>query len=361
MRRLTILIALVALAAACGSTVAETEPPEAPNAGELFVARPAGTSGPLTAYDGHSLGRRFELPSGLAAANGSAYYAFSEGRLRRFDPVTGRRLSAYDVAGDWKLAAVSASGRWVALSRARGRIRVLDARSGEIAHDLSLEGDFLVETVSSAGDFLFLQQTFPDGRYAVRGYDLRAGRLIEGSLATKGQTVLMAGVASGTIASPDGRWLLTVYVDTAKDTAFVHALNLADRLPICIDLPPCADCDVDDLRGWGLTLSPDGRTLYAANPALGRVAEVHLPTAVVINEARFRPEPGRSETRSAITADGSRVVFTNGKTVWSYDTHRAAARVVRTEAAGVADVAVTRNGDRVLLARPGREPVALPL
>jgi len=360
MLRLSILVAVVSLLAACGSTADEIAPAPEASTG-LFLARAAGTAGPLTAHDGHELTRRFELPRGIAAADGSAYYALSAGRLLRFDPLTGRRTASFPRLGDWRLEAVSANGRWVALSRAATRLVVVDGRSGATAHELALDGDFLVETISSDGDFLFLQQTFADGRYAVRGYDLREGRLLAGSLATKGETLVMAGVATGTIASPDGRWLLTVYIDTAKDAAFVHALNLVDRLPICIDLPPCADCDVADLRGWGLTLSPDGRTLYAANPALGRLAEVDLPTTSVVHESRFRPAAGGADTRSAVAPDGSRVVFTNGETVWSYDTRRGSASVLGSSFGPVADLGVSVDGARVLLARPGQRALAVSL
>ena len=73
----------------------------------------------------------------------------------------------------------------------------------------------------------------------MRGYDLAAGQLLPGSLGRKGETVEMQGDAGQVVASPDGRWLLTVYVETTSDTAFVHALNLIERIAICIPLPPC--------------------------------------------------------------------------------------------------------------------------
>ena len=36
----------------------------------------------------------------------------------------------------------------------------------------------------------------------------------------------MQGRAGQVVASPDGEWLLTLYVNTQSNTAFVHALNL---------------------------------------------------------------------------------------------------------------------------------------
>ncbi len=360
MKRLAALLALVPLAAACGASVKETTP-TAPTSASVFLARTAGASGPVTAYDGASLGRRFELPRGLRAADGSAHFALLGSQLRRYDPLTGRQTTSYDLNGKWSLAAVSATARWVVLSRGTTEVQVLDTKTGEAAHQFTLRGVFLVETISSEGDFLFLQQNFVDGRYAVRGYDLAAGTLLQGSLATKGETVLMQGVAAGTVASPDGRWLLTLYVDTQRNAAFVHALNIVDRFPLCIDMPPCPKCTVAQLRRWALALAPDGRTLFAANPAIGRVAEVHLPTSRVIHQSRFRPNPGTTDTRAAVSPDGSRFVFTNGRAVWSYDTHRGYARTLVTGVGSVADIGVSADSSRLFLARAGATPLALEL
>lgn len=213
---------------------------------------------------------------------------------------------------------VSSSGDWVALQRPGTRILVIDAKRGKTAHDLELGGDFRVETVSTAGDFLFLQQNFVNGSYAVRGYDLAAGQMLPGTLGRKGETVEMQGLAGQVVASPDGGWLLTVYVNTATNTAFVHALNLIERIAICISLPPCTKCAPEALKRWGLALAPDGRTLYAANPAIGSVATIDLPSYRVTAEGRFRPSPG-GPTRAKVSKDGSKLVFTNGRATWSFD------------------------------------------
>ena len=361
MKRLAVLLAAVPLAAACGGTVDEATPTAPTPSAGVFLAGTAGDSGPVTAYDRANLGRRFVLPRGLRAADGTAYFSLRGSELRRYDPLTGRRTRSYELNGTWTLAAVSATARWVVLSRGSTEVRVLDAETGETAHRLKLPGAFLVETISSEGDFLFLQQNFVDGRYAVRGYDLAAGTLLQGSLATKGETVLMQGVAADTVASPDGRWLLTLYVDTKRNAAFVHALNIVDRFPLCIDMPPCPKCTVAQLRRWALALAPDGRTLFAANPAIGRVAEVHLPTSRVIYQSRFKPDPGVTETRTAISPDGSRFVFTNGDAVWSYDTHRGYARTVVTGVESVADLGFSSDGQTLFIAKEDAAPVALAL
>ena len=357
MKRLAALLVFTFALAACGGTVEEAAPPATQAQGPVFLARTAGVSGPVTGYDTAGLNRRFELPGGIHAADGRSYYALKGSKLLRFSTLTGKVTRTYPVRGEWKLAGVSATGEWVALSRPGTRIRILDAEGGTFTHDLALSGKFTVETISTAGDFLFLQQNFVDGSYAVRGYDLAADQMLPGSLGTKGNTIQMTGVASQVVASPDGRWLLTMYVNTKSNMAFVHALNLIERVAICINMPPCKNCNRETLRGWGLGLAPDGRTLFAANPAAGRVATIYLPARRVIADSRFTPQPG-CETRTAVSPDGSQFAFTNGEKVWSFDTNGNWAQNVATDGGAVADLGFGPDG-KLLLARKGASLLAL--
>lgn len=253
MKRVAAVLATVPVLAGCAASVEEAvdDPRARPGASSLALAAapPAGA---------------------LRAADGSAVFAVRGRELVRFSPATDTRTGSWALPGRWRLGGVSANGRWVGLTRPGTEILVLDAATGTIAHELELAGRFRVETISVAGDFLFLQQDFVDGSYAVRGYDLARGQMLPGSLGTKGETVKMQGRAGQVVASPDGEWLLTLYVNTTSSTAFVHALNLFDKVPLCIVLPPCKDCDESDLGRWTLKLRGDGRTLVATHPALGR-------------------------------------------------------------------------------------------
>ena len=69
----------------------------------------------------------------------------------------------------------------------------------------------------------------------------------------------MAGLAWSGVGSPDGRWLLTLYLNTGRKLAFVHALDLVRSSPLCIFLPSNGASGA--LKRYGLTLSPDGRRL----------------------------------------------------------------------------------------------------
>ena len=265
MKRLAALIAAVPVLAACGASVDES------------AQDPAYRATRATAV----LARLPATGPGIRAADGSARFIVSGRKLIRFDPVTRRQTRSYDLGGAWKLEGVSANGRWVGLTRAGTEILVLDAETGRVVDELELSGNFVVETISVDGDFLFLQQNFVDGTYAVRGYDLVRNQMLPGSLGTKGQTLKMQGRAGQVVASPNGEWLLTLYVDTKSNTAFVHALNLFDRVPVCIVLPPCEKCDESELGQWTLRLRPDGLTVVATHPALGR-ALIDLPTGEVV-------------------------------------------------------------------------------
>ena len=250
MIRLATLLAATTILAACGSSVEEP------------ADRPALRA--LAASIAPSLR--------LEAADGRSSFAIVDGDLRRYSTHTGKLTRTYPLTGAWQLTGISATGDWVALQRAETEILVLDAKRGMVAHRLRLRGSFRVEAVSAAGDFLFLQQDFVDGSYAVRGYDLAVGQLLPGSLGRKGETVRMQGDAGQIVASRDGRWLLTVYVETTRNTAFVHALNLIERTAICVPLPPCKRCGAED---WTIALADDGRTLRASN-ASGRRTVLRL-------------------------------------------------------------------------------------
>ena len=120
-----------------------------------------------------------------------------------------------------------------------GHRRRTSSRSA-IVHRLELRGDFEVETVSRDGKRLFLIEHLPSAgspRYSVRLFDLSHDRLASKPLRGEGEPSVMAGLAWSGVGSPDGRWLLTLYLNTGRNVAFVHALDLVRSSPLCIFLP----------------------------------------------------------------------------------------------------------------------------
>ncbi len=355
MRRLALLTTLLSLPllAACGAN----ETTVAPESAEIILGRPLGPTGPLAGFDARSSEPRFELRDALAAADGSALYAMRDGAVEVFDPRSGERTGRISAPGDWDLAAVSADGAHVALVRGGTQVRVVETNTGQASHEVSLPEDYEVETVSPDGNFLFLIQHFADGAYSVRGYDLVAGQLVKGSLGTKGETVKMIGHAAGTAASTDGRWLLTLYVDSSRRQAFVHALNVEGRYPLCIDLPS-GKGDLAKLAHYALSVSPDGRTAFAANPALGRVVEVHLLSARPVWTGGFKAAPGAG-SRSVLSRDGRRLFFTNGASVWSYETGTGVIREAHRSPEPIRDLTLARDGKTLYLIPTGGKPTQI--
>lgn len=96
-----------------------------------------------------------------------------------------------------------------------------------------------------------------------------------------------------------------------------------------IDLPS-GDGNLDALKEYRLTLSADGKTLYAANAALGVVTEVALdaeistyPPYQVVRTTHFTPsEMGIGNpslfTHSAFSPDGKTLYFTSANKAWAY-------------------------------------------
>jgi hypothetical protein len=130
----------------------------------------------------------------------------------------------------------------------------------------------------------------------------------------------MAGLAWSGIGSPDGQWLLTLYLNTSRSVAFVHALDLVRSSPLCIFLP--TGDSFDKLKGYGLTLSPNGKRLYAANAELGAVAEIDLATRKVVRTVRFaaRTAPaGALSLSGTISRNGRTLYFSGGRDLYAYD------------------------------------------
>jgi hypothetical protein len=130
----------------------------------------------------------------------------------------------------------------------------------------------------------------------------------------------MAGLAWSGVGSPDGRWLLTLYLNTARNLAFVHALDLERSSPLCIFLP--SGGPFATLKRYGLTLSPDGTRLYATNAAIGAVAEIDLATRKVVRTVRFPAAPrtsGPTALTGSISRNGRTLYFSPGRDLWAYD------------------------------------------
>jgi hypothetical protein len=347
---------------------------------QLFLVRPEGAKGPLVAYDMADGRQRFKLPAGLLSADEAHYFtAVLEGEstsIQAYDVTTGRLRESWTVNGRWALQSISAAGQWLALRRVvpaglqqfwaitnqwQTEMQIVDTTSGQTSHTFTLDGNFEVETISVAGDGLFLIQHLPAANpdhYLVRFYDPEVGDLWEAPLRDKRFTdQVMAGLAWSGIGSPDGQWLLTLYLNTQRNVAFIHTLNLVDRYPVCIDLPSGAG-DFELLKYYTVALAGDGRTVFAVNPALGVVVEVSLETFEVVHTTEFTAYKGieldAPLSQSVLSDDGRWLYFTDGRSAWLYDvkTREVSGPLVTDQS--IEGLGVSEDGQRLYVARAGQ-------
>jgi hypothetical protein len=147
-----------------------------------------------------------------------------------------------------------------------------------------------------------------------------------------------------------------LYVSRLRNVAFVHALNLRDTFAICIALPS-GDGDFEKLRQYALTLSADGKTLYAANTALGAVAEIALNDPAlggpaVTREARFPAQTGAPDRQIiTLSPEGGMLYFSSGAEVWRYATKTGAVLNPLSAQGEVEGLGVNWDGSRLFVAR----------
>jgi hypothetical protein len=333
MKRLSLLLLLSLLpgpaaALAGGCPLPCSGQTASPPGSKLLYVQPDGARGELLAFSTATRQAVFGLPPGMAAADGRTYFTASRGRngtlLRRWNVAKALERGRWTISGSWRLEGVSPNGRWAALVAHNGRfsrVLVFDAHRGRAAHVLRLWGNFEVETISRDGERLFLIEHLNGRAYNVRQYDLSREKLVADPLRSAGVKI-MAGYAWSGVASPDGRWLLTLYLSTPDQLAFVHALDLESSRPACIFL---SGGGFGKLKRYSLTLSPSGDVLYAANPVLGLVTEIDLAPLRVVRETRFKPSAGlasssRAATLSTISRNGRTLYFSAGRDLWAYDT-----------------------------------------
>jgi hypothetical protein len=318
-------------------------------------------NGGLAVYDVRTGHRRFRAGYGLQSADGSVFYTAAN--TRRATVVRRRSLFTGAVQAHWRLGprlwpgAVSADGRHLVLvdarsNRHRTRFVLLDTGRGG-RRTIELQGNFQPEAVSRDGRRLFVIQYVKHG-YRVRLYDLVGRALRPGELRPRNEDEPMVGYPAYAIGAPDGHWLLTLYVKPKDHESFVHALDLRRAIAYCLDLPGHGSPNA--LPKYALSLSPSGRTLVAANPVLGTLAEIDLRTLEVAPVVRFRGSPETSKYASnyvnaAFSPRGDLVYFGDIHALRAYDLH---ARRVRGPylPSRIGGFAFTPDGRKLLVVRP---------
>jgi hypothetical protein len=218
----------------------------------LALAQTSAAVGPsLPAVDGGAA---------ISAAQGAVSYVvrLKSGSTRLQARAHGRTIRAATLHGSWgiqlatltgALTGLSPNGRVLVLGdnvlssgslRAQSRFAVIDTRALGVEKEITLRGDFTVDALSARGDLLYLIQHVSRAdltKYQVRGYDLRAGRLLPGVIADKSQAGwVMAGYPVSRATTVDGGWVYTLYLQ-ADNYPFIHALDTVHHSAVCIGLP----------------------------------------------------------------------------------------------------------------------------
>jgi hypothetical protein len=356
MKRLALVVALAGLAA----------PAHAADQTFLTV-RPSGQFGPLVLYDLKTLRPEVRLSSGLTSAGGRSFVVArpsgARTSLTRYAIPSGRVATRGSIDGRYRLAAVSARGdRAVLVDAQRGRTRfaVVGTFRWTVLRRIDLRGMYGVEALSLDGSHLFLIQ-YDRGGYNLRLYDLRTSRLsvtplVEGASAQQ----KMVGAAWTSVATRDGRWLLTLYIKPGGG-GFIHSLDLDRGFGHCLDLP-AGFVAASTIRTASLALSPDERRLYVAGPRAGRLLVVDLAGPRIARIVRFRPaERSRSGDIVGVAAVSPRedaVAFAVDGKLWRYrlatDQVDSPVRVGR-----VTGLGFTADGRRVVVVRRDAPPKLL--
>jgi hypothetical protein len=210
----------------------------------------------------------------------------------------GGAFSIPAVALDGSATGLSADGRTLMLISPRRHFprrvttfAVVDTRSLRVTRRLALRGDFSVDAISPDGRTAYLieysSRDYSD--YAVRAYDLQAGRLFPEPVVDPDEAdEPMTGVPVTRLPSPDGRWAYTLY--QSAEHPFVHALDTQNRTAVCIDL--------DDLGEiWNATLSLRGPWLDVRSRSGRLLASTDTRTL-----AHDGPAPPRHRAEDASTS-----------------------------------------------------------
>jgi hypothetical protein len=231
MRRLPWLLSLVLLALL---------PAPGAGAGGLpatdRAAGPDGVVGPSGAF-------RF---GALATGDGTAVTKTSVrgGRVKRATVLQGR-WGVPIVTDTGTSGGISADGSTLVLRRfpstyppRRTTFAVLGTGHLAIRATIELKGQWGFDALSPDAATLYLIQTTnaKTNRYAVRAYDLRAGRLLRDPIVDPSEPdEPMRGYPMTRTTSRGGRWAYTLYA--GGDHPFIHALDTVGRTSLCLDLP----------------------------------------------------------------------------------------------------------------------------
>jgi hypothetical protein len=304
-RRRPSLVLLLVLAS-CGAQVAAprgdtSAPPSA--AGELspdaiYVRQSGnGQTALISVMDARSGAVLRALPNGLVSADRSTLYrsdllnGASQTRVSAIDLATGRESRSFTIDGAYRMltniegpAGLTPDGRWLVLTRDTIQLSgqwisgfaVVNVAAGTVAGRIELKSTstYGYFGVAPDGGSLFLQEQ-GDGAVRLRVWDFVSSAFLPDAVIGTQWDGRQAGFATPPVTTQDAKTVL--WLDSGKGSApAVRALDLVTKRVTTIVLPDAQRSDdFEKYLLWTLALSRDGTTLYAVNPALGFIDELH--------------------------------------------------------------------------------------
>jgi hypothetical protein len=276
-----------------------------------LAARPGGAQGVAKIVDLRTGTLKWNLPQGVLVGHTLVEQSQTSPRqLIWHDALTGKQTSTATISapGPLSLVGLSQDGQRAVLMNATKQAAtfVVVSRSGEQTFTLPTN-QWGFDALS--GDKLYLLQYVAKG-YEIRVYDLASNELAKKPLKDPKASSTIWGSAWERVASPDGRYLFTLYVG-GNGGAMVHQLDLKTSIARCIDLPGTGDFNATTT--WAMELAPNGKTLWAVNPSYGRVVGIDVAKRNVRVAFRFKKsalyDNGPTSSISAISPDGSRMAL----------------------------------------------------
>jgi hypothetical protein len=287
--------------------------------GSLLALRAGGIDANVRVLDMRTGKTRWWLPAGVF---GGDILVHKDGTLLTwFDAATGARVASTVAAlrGSYALVGASPDGRRAVLARTQTRRTTFVVVSQDGGQRQAVLGGNTWSFDSLSGDRLFLIHARRKG-YEVRLYHLATDRLDPEPLKDPGESALIQGIAWQRVASPDGRYLLTLYL-SGEGRAMVHELDVRAGTARCIDLPGTGDFSA--ATSYALALSKDARTLWAVSSGYGRVATIDVGAHRLRSQFSFTAGPRNGVAGvAALSPDGKRIAVSDAQHVWLVDPAR---------------------------------------
>ncbi len=303
---------VTAVDAATGSTLfTRTGVPALGDRSTLFATSAEGPGASLEAYDSGS----GELLSSVRVPEGF-----------------GVRVAANDGSRVALVRGAPEPGDWTPHPRATTEILVADPSGATRARRYVLDGNFDPEAFSLDGRQLLLLEYVPPTApeaYRVVRLDLDRGVVFPVLLShVKRIAETMSGTRLEQLASPDGRFLFTLYTSqppaysgdgskVSEPVAFVHALDLRNATAHCIALPE--ELWGGDPRVEAMALSPNGAFLHVVDTERAILAEIATRSGEVTRttDVDFGAASGEAH---AVMTDASTLVVGTGSELVTVDT-----------------------------------------